>query len=242
MQLKSKSIHNFTVYFRNEEELDKIYEEIFVNEEYRFSTREKAPLIIDCGSHIGLSIFYFKHNFPNAKIIGFEPNQQNFEILTKNVEENKLTDVTLVNAAVSDQEGEGVLYNLPTDSDPWTWGDTIMVNQWGDGEKEVGTKVNAVKLSEYINSKVAFLKVDVEGAEQKIIREIEDKLSFVDEMVVEYHGTNRNQLENRLDIIISVLQKSFPTLELVAANMEEKVAKEDRDRADPVFIQLHAKK
>ncbi len=59
--------------------------EIFVEEVYRFQSDTNTPLIIDCGSNIGLSIIYFKRLFPEAKIIGFEPDNEIFKILENNI-------------------------------------------------------------------------------------------------------------------------------------------------------------
>jgi hypothetical protein len=49
--------------------------------------------------------------------------------------------------------------------------------------------VPARKLSEFIDCEVDFLKLDVEGAELRIMRELSDsgKLQSVREMAVEYH-------------------------------------------------------
>ncbi|MGZ5896264.1 MAG: hypothetical protein ACXWJ6_08450, partial [Xanthobacteraceae bacterium] len=38
----------------------------------------KTPLIVDCGSNVGLSLLYFSLQYPHAKIIGVEPDAGNF--------------------------------------------------------------------------------------------------------------------------------------------------------------------
>jgi hypothetical protein len=54
--------------------------------------------------------------------------------------------------------------------------------------KAEGT-VNAVRLSEWITGPVDLLKLDIEGAEVAVIRDLEasGKLKFVRNMVIEYH-------------------------------------------------------
>jgi hypothetical protein len=54
------------------------YQEIFEEECYSFNASSSYPFIIDCGSNIGLSIIYFKRQYPNARIIGFEPDPMIF--------------------------------------------------------------------------------------------------------------------------------------------------------------------
>lgn len=98
--LKEKNINGFKIYFRNKQELAKLEREIFVKEEYRTVFTKEDPLIIDCGGHIGVSVLYFKKISPLSRVIAFEPNLENFEILSKNVKVNRLTHVKLINAAV----------------------------------------------------------------------------------------------------------------------------------------------
>lgn len=241
MNLKSKIIKDFTVYYRNEEEFNKIYEEIFTNEEYKFFSKKINPFIIDCGSHIGISILYFKSIFPEAHIIGFEPNPENFAIVKKNIKANELKNIQIFQSALSDSEQEILFYTTFNEKEPWTWGDTINYNQWGDGYTDKKIKVKAVRLSNYITRPVEFLKIDIEGAEQKVIREIENRLHLIQDLTIEYHGTKYNQTENRLDLIISILQKHYSTVNILAANLEEKVSTEYRIKTDPVIIQLQAK-
>ena len=44
----------------------------------------KDPIIVDFGSNFGSSIIYFKDNFPNSKIFGYEPSKETFEVLKQN--------------------------------------------------------------------------------------------------------------------------------------------------------------
>ena len=43
------------------------------------------PFIIDCGANIGLSVIYLKNLYPDAEIVAFEPDEQNFQLLQKNI-------------------------------------------------------------------------------------------------------------------------------------------------------------
>src|SRR5690242_16797657 len=42
------------------------YKQLFVDEIYRFETKEPRPYIIDGGANVGLSVLYFKTLFPDA--------------------------------------------------------------------------------------------------------------------------------------------------------------------------------
>ncbi|MDP3682946.1 MAG: FkbM family methyltransferase, partial [Ignavibacteria bacterium] len=204
----SKKISLFKVFYRNEDEFKRIYKEIFINQEYKFSSKTKSPLIIDCGSHMGLSILYFKSIYPDSEIIGFEPNPENFQIIQKNIKENELSNVKVFNYALSDREGVTDLHVSFNDNDPWTWGDTIVYNMWSDKDNDKKVAIKTVKLSKYINRPVDLIKIDIEGSEQKVLEEIENKLHFIKEIVMEYHGTKTGIKVNDYSVIKHILERN----------------------------------
>src|SRR6266849_9306839 len=53
--------------------------------EYYVPPGLRPETILDIGSNIGASILYFHHEFPDAKIFGFEPHPDTFRILQENV-------------------------------------------------------------------------------------------------------------------------------------------------------------
>ena len=88
--------------YRNEEEFERIYDDVFKQNEYSFKTSKKSPFILDCGSHIGVTVLYFKKLYPEARIIAFDPNPRTFELLKLNVDQNGLKNVELMNVAISE--------------------------------------------------------------------------------------------------------------------------------------------
>ena len=56
--------------------------------QYEFQSDRDDPFIIDCGSEIGIVTFVFKVQYPNAKILCFEPDPIAFKFLEKNILEN----------------------------------------------------------------------------------------------------------------------------------------------------------
>jgi FkbM family methyltransferase len=53
--------------------------------EYYLPPRLKPDVVLDIGSNIGASILYFHQQFPNARIVGFEPHPETFKVLQANV-------------------------------------------------------------------------------------------------------------------------------------------------------------
>ncbi len=157
--------------------------EIFVKNEYFFSTSKSKPIIFDCGSNIGVSLLYFKFLFPNSRVTCFEPDPRTFKLLKKNVKINKLKNVTLYNHALSDRNH---VINFYISNAPGS----LIMSSYKERMAEVSVKVKAIKLSEIIkNDHIDFIKMDIEGSEVKVLNDLvnKNKLSQIDELVIEYH-------------------------------------------------------
>lgn len=160
-----------------------LVEEIFVNGLYQFTASRPRPLILDCGSNIGLSVLYFKTIYPGAHIIAFEPDANTFAVLKRNVERNDLADVELHNVALSDAAGTVFFHTEQS-------GSLSASLLSGRGEKDaLATPVQCRTLSSVIDGKVDFMKMDIEGAEAFCIPEIAraGKLQSIGKMVIECH-------------------------------------------------------
>jgi FkbM family methyltransferase len=151
--------------------------EIFIEEIYLQVLPENA-FIIDCGAHIGLSVIYLKTICPSAKIIAFEPDEENYKLLQKNIESHHLKNITAKKEAV------------------WIENTNLNFIQDGSMASKIGTAVNphstsvkAIRLKEYLIEKIDFLKLDIEGAEYKVLKDIQNELHFVKNLFIEYHGS-----------------------------------------------------
>ncbi|MBI4825102.1 MAG: FkbM family methyltransferase [Nitrospirae bacterium] len=206
IRIKSERFHGYTVRFHDYETFWGLFNEIFIHKEYAFETSNKTPLIIDCGSNFGLSVLFFKKYYPGSKIIAFEPHAETFELLKDNVERNGLAeDVTLINAALNNSEGESVFYS---DLDKTTTtGMSLTTRLHEKGKRIKEETVASVLLSEYINGEVDLLKMDIEGTETAALRELADrsKIGSVKEMVIEYHYDKGNP-ENDLAGLLALLK------------------------------------
>ncbi len=182
-------IAGFDVRINDGENFYILYKDIFLDEIYRFESDKPDPLVIDCGGNVGLSVLYYKHLYPGARVVSFEPDPTIYPLLAENVERNKLRDVRAVQAAIGGEEGtlrfaSDGLYgsclaeHLPDDRDGWDVYD-----------------VPCVRLRDQLNEPVDFLKINIEGAECAALLDAADRLQNVREMVVEYHhlpGLDRN--------------------------------------------------
>lgn len=169
------------------------YEEIFKKENYKVDFSTKEPFIIDCGSNIGLSIMYFKNNFPGAKIIGFEPDPAIFQVLKRNTQ--KFTNITLYNKALGAEKKKLSFIS--------EGGFSGRVKENAEGSNVV--EVDIEPLSTYIDRDIDLVKIDIEGAEYEVLKEIQPLLQRVKKLFIEYHSVDK--VEQNLDLILSLLKK-----------------------------------
>ncbi|OQX96875.1 MAG: hypothetical protein B6I20_13885 [Bacteroidetes bacterium 4572_117] len=185
-------INGNIVEYTDNESFIAMYKEIFEHEIYNFNCKTDVPKIIDCGANIGLSIMYFKKKFPNAKITAFEADPLIFNVLKNNISNANLTNISIIQKALWNEETT-ILFNS----------DNSDGGHISNNSKE-GIKVETIRLSKYINEKIDFLKIDIEGAELEVLQECKDKLHFVDKVFVEYHSfKNRKQDLNEILNILS---------------------------------------
>jgi FkbM family methyltransferase len=176
-KMKSHLLFGKTLYFTDSIQLVNGLKEIFIEEMYRQELKAN-PYIIDCGANIGLSIIYMKQQYPYAEIVAFEPDETNFQLLSKNVDSFGYGDVNLCKEAI------------------WIDNTTLRFSSQGTMTSKIemgagaGTiEVKAIRLRDLLNREVDFLKIDIEGAEYKVLCDIADKLFLVKNMFLEYHGT-----------------------------------------------------
>ena len=169
---------------------------VFIDEIY-FQHLGPSPLILDCGANIGLSVIYLKKLFPEARIVAFEPDEQNFGLLEKNVASFGFSKVELRQEAV------------------WTENTNITFSASGtlgskieSGVNKYTTTVKATRLKDFLQDPVDFLKLDIEGAEYTVLKDAAEKIRAAKNIFIEYHG-NFEQNEELTEIFELLIQNGF---------------------------------
>lgn len=161
-----------------------LFEEIFIAQQYKFDIADgQAPYIIDCGSNIGLSILYFKMTYPDSTILAFEPDPDAFRLLEQNIQRNNIAAVTLYNTALSDEEASVQLYA----NNNGTFLNMSLFQL--PNQPQVGLTVDTKKLSDFISNKHTFVKIDTEGSEYNIIKDLieSNAIKYINQIIVECH-------------------------------------------------------
>ena len=160
-----------------------------------FDCESNSPMIIDCGANIGLSVLYFKSQYPNAVIHAFEPDPAAYEKLVANMEANGFENVFTYKAAVWIEDGELI---FETDG---SCGGHI-----GDNASSVGVTVKARKLDGLLDKHVDFLKIDIEGAESDVIMHSKELIAKnVEKLFFEWHSLTG--MPQRLGEILAFFEK-----------------------------------
>lgn len=200
---KKERIHKFKVNFHNYLSFVFLYREIFVKQEY-FIPIKKTPLILDCGSNIGLSVLFFKLFYPCSVIHAFEPLPENYNLLEKNILQNKLKDVKSYNVAISNKDSYLKLYYSKEDIANSNLRSSVF-SERSNIDLDV-VIVKSISLSNFIDKldQIDILKMDIEGAEFSVFENLTKKnvLSKINHILLEvHHNVSNNKLSKLLDIL-----------------------------------------
>ncbi len=185
--MQSSRIGDFTIYYENAEEFRVLKREVFSRNDYYIELDAERPLIVDAGANIGDTALYFKRLYPQAKIIAVEPFPRNVALLRRNIVENQLSDVCVVEAALAAKRGGITLY---ADTSGYDWFTTVSVHEqgWDKQQKTAAITLPAVTLSDLVPSgNIDLLKLDIEGAETQVLPAIQKELPRIRNIIFEYH-------------------------------------------------------
>ena len=123
--------------------------------------QKHPPLIIDAGAHIGAATVWFKHQFPEARIVAVEPEPENFALLAQNT--MGMEGVSTVQGAVASYNGTGYLQDPKCE----TWGFRVAPTQ---AEDEPAVKMHTMRrlMAMEPDATPFIAKVDIEGGEAEL--------------------------------------------------------------------------
>ncbi|MDN5215967.1 FkbM family methyltransferase [Fulvivirgaceae bacterium BMA12] len=202
--MKTERIDGFEVSFRENTSDENVIEHSFENDIFFKALPDYKPdkndVIIDVGAHIGTFSLLAAKKVPQGKVYAIEASRETYDILSDNISNNALNNVTAFNLALSDLKGTTELYHSEGN-----WGHSIMKKLTDKCEK-----VETESLENFLGSndiqKCDLIKFNCEGAEFKIVlgASLED-LSKFKRMVLLYHNDlshdnhNENELANKLN-------------------------------------------
>jgi FkbM family methyltransferase len=154
------------------------YKDVFVRGIYRFRSDNLSPVVIDGGGNMGISVLGFKRDHPAAEVTVFEPDRTIAALLRENLARNDLADgVRVIEAGLGEETGQ-VTFHADASAGGQITTDTA------------NTTIDVVKLSDHITGPVDFVKLNIEGQELPVLRDLEASgaIRHVQRIVLEYHG------------------------------------------------------
>ena len=194
------------VKLRNESSDYKVFQQVFINGEYKplldivDLNGIEVKNVIDAGANIGLSTNYFLERFPNANVICIEPDKNNFKTLEFNVQQRK-DNVRLYNKALWHKNE--ILYLTDKFRDGEEWSRSISTSNQGSLSEVVATTVDEL-IKENSLPTIDLFKIDIEGAEFELFRNSSnlDHLNNTKVIAIEVH----KEIDSP-QIIIDILRK-----------------------------------
>ncbi len=128
---------------------------------------KKSNVVVDVGANIGwYTLLAAKKIGVTGKVVALEPENSNFELLKKSIENNKFTNITPFKLSVSNRNGTQRLWLAKNNIGGHS---TVTHNSDNAGVVDVETVTLDTFLLGLDVKFVDFLKVDVEGGEPEVI-------------------------------------------------------------------------
>ncbi len=165
----------------------------------------EVKTVIDIGANEGLFIKAAEYIFPKSRIYAFEPQTKFYNII-KNIK-----NVIAFNFGLWDKEEESTFYVNSENT-----GASSFLKPLEDYTKYIGAKntISEVKLPKKRFDKLkisierpCFVKIDVEGAETKVLKGFGEKLREVDVLQIEWFFRDFNENQMKLGEIVPLLEK-----------------------------------
>jgi FkbM family methyltransferase len=172
----------------------KVIEQIFISQDYAFGklrrhgdieayyknavAQGRTPLIVDCGANCGMATKYFAATYPQAHVVGIEPDLGNCTLARRN---NPGPGVTLRLAAVGASDSRGSL----VDPQQGHW--AYQVRSDAGGALEI-VSINSILAEPAHSGMLPFVvKIDIEGFEANLFEHNTEWIDRFPVLIIELH-------------------------------------------------------
>ncbi len=181
---------------RNESSDLEVFNQVWGRQEYAKATEiAKANIangaqmkIIDAGANVGYTSLFFHDDLPASLIYAIEPDEDNFLMLKKNIALNNAQNIVPLKFGLWDHS-----CNLKVDRayrDGREWSIQVM-------ETDEETGLRGIDIHDLLNKfhikEIDLLKIDIEGAESYLFRDVNYANSFLSKtklLAIEIHDEN----------------------------------------------------
>ena len=168
--------------------------EFFIKVREYIVSNYQGLMYIDIGAHVGHSIFFFTNSIDGVftKIIGIEPDSNNFDLLQKNINNAKLHNVGIF-YGVKESKVYGNGDNSPAGYFVESIGHKIISHTKLVPYNEKTFKLKPLEEIIEIENRSIFIKIDVEGSEYNIL-ENSTIVQNAELLLLEFHHLPGNEI------------------------------------------------
>jgi FkbM family methyltransferase len=155
----------------------------------KWSPEAPPRRIMDLGGNVGLTSLYFAVRFPEAEVVAVEMMPENAAAISRIASLNGLS-IRVLNVAVGDSEGEAtVRCNARNSQHSLEDLDKEVNPEWGFTDRRISVPITRLgaALDKVGWEDAHLLKVDIEGAEQLLLRDIDSWAARVGTVFMEIH-------------------------------------------------------
>jgi FkbM family methyltransferase len=130
---------------------------------------QPGSVVLDIGAFIGTHTLAFAHSVgANGKVYAFEPRPEFFSLLSRNVADNDISNVKLVNAGMSDKGGYVTLAPISA-AEPLNFAGTGLYSA-EPITRDASVSVPLKTIDEMGLDRCSLIKIDAEGMDPQIMR------------------------------------------------------------------------
>lgn len=167
----------------------------------------QTPVIVDCGANIGASPLFFSLKFPDARVVAVEPEASNFELLSKNVDQN---GVETVQKAIHSRVSKVVV-------------DDPRMGAWAFQTRETtdSAGIDTITIPELIreNERAFVIKIDIEGFESELFEENIEWVAKAPLIILELHDNLRPFTGNSTNFLRAMLRYGVRDFQIRGENI-----------------------
>ena len=175
-------------------------------------------IVVDIGANIGFfTLIMSKGVKKEGKVFSFEPELENYKLLSKNVKENNLQNIILENKAVGNKNGSTEMYLASKENNIYSQSMHRIFSSKIVSQNSTPITIKIIKLDDFFEKldlikKIDLIKIDVEGAEFDVLKGMNKILDSNKDLkiIMEFSLENLQDFGSKPDEVVDfLLKKNF---------------------------------
>lgn len=185
-----------------------VWAEIFKEREYKAAEQtisQATDPIVDVGAHVGLFVLYVRSLNLSSLVYSLEPEEKNFDLLQKNIKDNKLSKIKPLQIALGGRSESGnLIVTIDSHNHHLENAPAVRISE-NEQNLQTNQSVQILSLRDFFVQEkikiVSLLKMDIEGGEYDVFSAcMPADFARIKTVIMEYHnysGFNYKEIENQ---------------------------------------------